>query len=436
MPDSIKQRDAALIRDFTPLALADYEYLRYSNERGIMDAFIAGDLEEPGLVYKDIELVHLDEHLEDLAALETVVKAYGDEVVRRAYLPKLKETRTKYELLHAALEGNDKGVHDASVQMYGTPREDVFHYSQRMFAERMKVVDDVFGIDATVRHALDTLAPCVAGIPNMTYPFESITLPPIKKYSDEVSLPALQIRAQCEAAFASYDIEQWQAVVDAPGERITFNANQELRMVFIPSDEDIALRKYPLTRERVAAIIAHEVGTHVVRRERGAASPLALLGIGLAGYLRGEEGIATYAEQILDGARHFAGPLGYLATGWAVGLDGTPRSFRALYEVLVAYFIVSIVEHTMSYGGDVDINTVKEKAKRKAWARCVRTFRGTSGSTPGACFTKDIVYREGNIAIWELVTKDPSVVNTFSLGKFDPANGEHVGLLRDLGMVG
>lgn len=435
MHSTIQQRDAVLIRDFLPLALADYEYLRYSNERGIKDAFIEGDLDEPGLVYKDIELVHIDEHFEDVALLESVIIAYPDAVVRRAYLPKLEETRAKYTLLQSALVGDDRAVYDASVRMYGMPREDIFHYSQRMCAERMRAVEGVYGADSIVREALATLTPCVSGIPEKVYPFESIILPTVKKYATSVSLSANQIRTLYEKAFLKYGIADWQAVIDSPGERVTFNTNQELRTVFIPSDDDLALRKYPLTRERVSAIIAHEVGTHVVRRERGAVSPLALLGVGLAGYLRGEEGIATYAEQVRDGTRHFAGGLGYLAVGWAVGLDGTPRSFRALYEVLTAYFIVSGVEHLLVYGGEVSIETIEKKAQRQAWARCVRTFRGTSGSTPGACFTKDIVYREGNIAIWELVTRDPASVERFSLGKYDPANEEHVSILRELGLL-
>lgn len=432
MLDTTRQRDSALIRDFLPLALADYEFLRYSNERGIMQAFVAGDIDEPELVYKDIELVHIDEHLEDIDALQAVVQAYSDEVVRRAYLPKLEETRAKYELLRAALEGNDRAVIDASVRMYGNPRDDIFHYSQGQLREYMDRVEEVYGTHPVVRSALDTLRPCVASTVLAHYSFDLITFPEVRTYDNQPPLTAEQIRTLCEDAFVREGIDTWQVLIDAPGERMTFNTNQDMRTVFIPSDGDLLHRKHLLTKERVAAIVAHEIGTHVVRRERGADSPLALLGVGLAGYLKGEEGIATYAEQVRDGTRHFAGGLGYLAVGWAVGLDGTPRTFRGLYEVLVPYCIITAVEHAMTYQRDIALEAIEQRAKRQAWARCVRTFRGTSGSTPGACFTKDIVYREGNIAIWELVAKNPSVVDTFSLGKFDPANPDHTQLLKDL----
>ena len=48
-------------------------------------------------------------------------------------------------------------------------------------------------------------------------------------------------------------------------------------------------------------LIVHEIGTHVVRRENGKRSKLRLLGIGLDNYERGEEGIATMREQVLNG---------------------------------------------------------------------------------------------------------------------------------------
>jgi hypothetical protein len=436
MAEGTKQRDAPLLEDFLPLAVSDYEFLRYTNERGVRDAFLAGAVEEPALWYGDIALAYAEDRIEDVRALTEVVRAYGDAVVRRAYLPKLEETQMKYELLRAAEQGEDTVAHEASVRMYGAPREDIFHYSQRELQGYMERVASARGGDVVVRRALETLAPAVSGIPEHKYSFEEAVFPAVNTYEDKVPLTATEVRDLCVQALDSFSITDWQVLIDAPGERITFNTNQDLRTVFIPSDEDLLLRKHPLVRERVESIIAHEIGTHVLRRERGFAAPLGLLGIGLAGYLRGEEGIATYAEQVRDGTRHFSGGFGYLAVGWAMGLDGTPRTFRALYEVLEAYCLMRAIEHALTYTRPIDVHLFLERARHQAWARCVRTFRGTTGSTPGACFTKDIVYREGNIAIWELIHTQPTVVNTFSLGKFDPANIEHVDILKDLGMLG
>ena len=429
----MQQRDAGLIEDLTELTAQDYEFMRYSNDRSVKDAFIAGDIDEPMLRYGDISPEWVDEQLAHVAAFEEVVTAHGDSVVRRAYLPKLTEFRERYLLLRAAQQGDDMAVSAASVRIYGAPQQEYFHYALRGLKERLERVAEALGEHEEIRAALDTLAPLVGGEPEV-YPWDSIILPEPRVYADAPPLSAAEIQAAFEEAFERYQTPEWRAVIDAPGERMTFNTNHNLHTVFIPNDEDLVSRKYPLTRERVQALIAHEVGTHVVRRVRGEESPLALLGVGLAGYLRGEEGVATYSEQVLDGTRHFAGGFGYLALGWAHGLDGTPRTFRGLYEVLRPHMLVSSAEHALAYDEPVDIQRFAHAAQRRAWARCVRLFRGTSGSTAGACFTKDVVYLEGNIAIWQLVTEDPTWPERFSLGKYDPANDEHVALLRDLNM--
>ena len=299
----------------------------------------------------------------------------------------------------------------------------------------MDCADEYFGTHPDVREALTVLRPGVRQGAAAMCSYESIPLPTVKHYPASEPLSAAAVQEQCERALASAGVEGWCVVVDTPGSRVSFNTNHALKTIFVPSDTDLRLRTFPLTRERVDAIIAHEIGTHVVRRVRGEASPLALLGVGLAGYLRGEEGVATYAEQVRDGTRHFAGGLGYLAIGWARGLDGTPRTFRGLHTMLVAYFLVAALEHAIHYGEAVDVERCREHAEHRAWARCVRTFRGTSGTTPGACFTKDIVYREGNMAIWELATRDPAWVSHFFLGKYDPTKEEHVALLSELGMI-
>lgn len=427
-------RDAGLIEDLTELTAQDYEFMRYSNDRSVKEAFIAGDIEEPNLRYGDIDPEWVEERLAHVATFKEVVEVHDDDVVRRAYLPKLREFRERYELLQCAQQADDAGVSDASVRLYGAPQAEYFSYALRGLKERLARVAEAFADDKQVRAALDTLLPLV-GQESRVYPWDSIVLPEPRAYVDAPPMSASETQVAFEAAFQRFDTPKWHAVVDAPGERMTFNTNHSLRTVFIPNDEDIASRKYPLTQERVQALIAHEVGTHVVRRVRGEESPLALLGVGLAGYLRGEEGIATYHEQILDGTRHFAGSFGYLALGWAHGLDGAPRSFRGLYEVLRPYMLVSSIEHALAYDEPVDVERFAHAAQRRAWARCVRIFRGTTGSTPGACFTKDVVYLEGNIAIWQLVAKDSSWPERFSLGKYDPANDEHVALLRDLALL-
>jgi hypothetical protein len=428
------QRDSALFSDFLPFALQDYESLKYSNDKSVKDAFLRGDIDEPDLRYGEAELVHANERIEDLNDFESVILTFDDDVLRRAYLPKITEVRTKLHMLDAAAEGDDARVRQESVALYGEPQKEYFNYALRELGARISVVEQSYGDDVRVEKALQTLKPLVQPVMEH-YPWDDIALPGIKEYKDGTNLAAPEIQVAFTEAFASHGIEGWQAVIDAPGERISFNTNLELRTVFIPSDEDLRLRKYPLTQERIEAIIAHEVGTHVVRRENGIQSPLRLLSVGLDHYLRAEEGIAVYMEQLVGGSRHFNGGAGYLSVGWAFGVDGTPRTFRGLFDVLVAYMFVAGLEHALIYKEPINIEALEARVVRNAWARCVRTYRGTSGRTPGCCFTKDIVYLEGNVAIWRLVTEKPEWKDKLTLGKYDPTNPEHVAILRELGML-
>jgi hypothetical protein len=428
----MRQIDSGLIDEFRSMRVQDYEVLRYTNDPVLKDAFLAGDVREPNLQYGDIPLYALD--IDRLLDFEAIVRTFDNELVRRAYLPKIELLQQTYRLLDAAARGDDETVFEASRAKYGLPRDDLFHFCLRDLNTRLDLVQASFGDDPRVARALEVLRPTTVLVANTTYPWDEFPFPEVPEQTGAVCT-AQEIKMLCEEAFTTYGIVGWQAVVEAPGERMTFNTNQALRTVFIPSDTDLSLRKYPMTRMYVDALIAHEIGTHVVRRENGDASPLGLLGIGLANYLRGEEGVATYAEHKVEGTRHFAGMFGYLSVAWAVGLDGTPRTFRGLFEVLVPYMVVSGLEHALAYGLPVDLDVLEARSARKAWARALRIFRGTTGTTPGCCFTKDIVYLEGNIAIWQLVHKDPGSAATFHLGKYDPTNAEHVAILRDLGML-
>src|SRR5690606_33607596 len=108
-----------------------------------------------------------------------------------------------------------------------------------------------------------------------------------------------------------------------------------------------------------------EVGVHVKRAHEGAKQPLMLLTSGLAGYLRGEEGVAGYAQQQVEGATEFYGFDRYLAASLAVGMDGVPRDFRSVYALMRDYYV-------LMHDTERDAERVAERA---AWDVCVRIFR-------------------------------------------------------------
>jgi hypothetical protein len=118
-----------------------------------------------------------------------------------------------------------------------------------------------------------------------------------------------------------------------------------------------------------------------------------------------------------------------LSISLALGLDGRPRDFRGVYEIMEKlHYFENIVEGKAP-------DEALTKAQTKAWAGTLRTFRGTDCSTPGVCFTKDIIYREGNISVWDIVKAKPEEMLRFSIGKYDPANSRHIAVLEQLGIT-
>jgi hypothetical protein len=131
-------------------------------------------------------------------------------------------------------------------------------------------------------------------------------------------------------------------------------------------------------------------------------------------------------QQQVEGAEEFYGFDRYLAACLAVGMDGAERDFRSVYTLMLDYY-------TMRSGGEQA--RASTNLARTAWDVCVRIFRGTTGQTVGTIFTKDIVYLEGNIGIWELLTEKPHVFPLLFIGKYDPLNQRHVKSLQTLGIM-
>ena len=151
--------------------------------------------------------------------------------------------------------------------------------------------------------------------------------------------------------------------------------------------------------DRVAPLLHHEVGTHVVTYQNGARQPLSLLTIGLPGYDETQEGLAVLAEYL---------------TG---GLD--PRRLRVLAarvvaadQMLVGAGFVEIFE---SLRADYRIPT------RTAWSIAIRVVVG-GGSV------KDAIYLRGITRLLEFLAEGSSLDVLF-VGKFAL---DHVPLIQDL----
>ena len=74
-------------------------------------------------------------------------------------------------------------------------------------------------------------------------------------------------------------------------------------------------------------------------------------------------------------------------------------------------------------------------ATDQAWNRSMRVYRGSTGTTPGAVYTRDIIYLEGNKQMWRLLDTDAVIHPDWLAGKYDPTNSTHVESLKELGIL-
>lgn len=154
-----------------------------------------------------------------------------------------------------------------------------------------------------------------------------------------------------------------------------------------------------IPRNRAAALLQHEVGTHVLTYCNGKAQPLKLLYCGLAGYDEFQEGTAVLAEYLVGGL--------------------TPARLRLLAMRVVAVDIMlqgaSFVE---AFSQLVDRYGF---SKRGAFTITMRVFRGGG-------LVKDAVYLRGLQSVLEYL-RDGGDISLLYVGKLA---ARHVSIIREL----
>ncbi|MFZ1626557.1 MAG: tyrosine/phenylalanine carboxypeptidase domain-containing protein [Candidatus Moraniibacteriota bacterium] len=399
------------------------------------EAFLSGEKENPDLDYPRLEegtLLAKDGELLDLK--KKVLSNEKNEVVKNVYRWRLNEKIAENRLLLAAATGDMRRFRRYSEFIYGKPSREIFEYTLRQVREELGGIAAQNGnpfIQEETARLLNDL-PDISHGSVMSGPDES-KLSAVKNQTERdlgsildipdspEKLTGEEIRASFESALQSLSADGWIAVIDP--KRTGISVNQERRAVQVPPD-----RKMPTAE--LKGLIAHEIGTHTARRLNGERTRLRLLGLGLDRHEGGEEGIATLREQALSGeVDDYSGFDGHFAISLASGLDGHPRDFRETYDILFRYYLIK------NLARGTDAPEAQKKAANTAWGRAVRTFRGTDSKTPGACFTKDIIYREGNIAVWETLHRKEPEMQRWNIGKYDPSNPRHLWVLDELGIT-
>lgn len=415
-----------------------YEYLNgaVANRSEQKNLFLAGDIQNPILDYPDLDLEKLGQTEASLLyQKQSLLANEHNAVIKQTYRWRLNEKIAEIRLLKAAANGNMHHFQRYSEFIYGKPTPDIFAYTVNSI--RSKVQEATTSDDITISECAESLLnllpnlpePKIAKLPDETtisVAHEQTT----NELGDLINLPdatekldAIQIQEAFSSALQKLGGTDWQITIDEQTSRTGISVNQEEMQVKIPQSR-------AAVKDKVASLILHEIGTHVARRINGERSRLKLLGLGLDRYESGEEGMATMREQALNQkVNDFSGLDGHLAIGLALGLDGQPRDFRQVYEILEKY---NLLQNLL---GGKDFSEAQEKAQNSAWNRCVRTFRGTDCKTPGVCFTKDVIYREGNIGVWKVIKSNPDEMIRFNVGKYDPSNPRHLWILEQLGIT-
>lgn len=199
----------------------------------------------------------------------------------------------------------------------------------------------------------------------------------------------------CRRVLAEFEFykKQWPA----------FDAKVQIRddisSLTVSENTLLVPRTTVLSKRRTDALLAHEVGTHLLTYNNGRSQPLGLMKTGLAGYDQLQEGLAVVSE--------------YLAGGL------TPERLRLLAARVIA------VRHLVRGADFVEVFRELHKTlalpKRHAFFVTLRVFRAGG-------FTKDAIYLRGVLDVLEHLRQEQPFEMLLT-GKFSIA---HAPLIHEL----
>ncbi|GGD12348.1 flavohemoglobin expression-modulating QEGLA motif protein [Nocardioides daphniae] len=173
----------------------------------------------------------------------------------------------------------------------------------------------------------------------------------------------------------------------APGIEMHAEIRPDVNGVMVSGDTLLIGPESTIQRNRAAALLHHEVGTHLVTHVNGLAQPVKVLGTGLAGYDETQEGLAV---------------LGEVACG---GL--TPFRLRQLADrVLTVHRMVDGASFAQAYAALVEAGV----PEGSAFTTVMRVYR--AGGT-----TKDAIYLRGVVDLLAHLADDGDL-DLLWLGKF------------------
>ncbi|MBP7928303.1 DUF1704 domain-containing protein [Patescibacteria group bacterium] len=185
-------------------------------------------------------------------------------------------------------------------------------------------------------------------------------------------------------------------------------ASDRVNDISISLDGTIHLREgATFTENRLKAVIAHEIETHIYRAENSKLQKYKIFEIGTAGYIATEEGLAVYNQRTLDvplGEKEIWAPLRSIGAYLAQEM-----SFVDLFHYLKS-----------NYGLEDE----------SAWRTCVKVKRGLADTSKKIAFTRDTIYFRGLQMVEEFLADNTAEkLKNLYIGKIGIEDINHIGAL-------
>lgn len=405
--------------------------------------FLRGEIRNPHLETPFIDPEKLQIKEEELLQLKSdILNTEENELVREVYRWKINERVASIRMLRAAHEGKMRTFKRYAEFIYGRPSAEIFAYTVDSVRSRAEACRE--GSSQELSDAAGSLLDAIplTGEPFNDHGVEHSTFLLAKHNVDDELGDILRIES-FEGKLSGRDLLRvFQDALDILGMseerggtwRVVLDEETDARVISV-DQMNVEVRvpvSAKLSHTELISWLAHEIGTHVLRRRNGERTKLKLLGIGLDRYEGGEEGVATMRGQVASSKSldDFAGLRYHLVASLALGLDGRPRDFRDTFEIMEKYHVFNY----LSKGKELE--KAERMARNLAYSDCVRLYRGTDCEA-GVILPKDIAYREANIGVYELIGTDEGQAEMmrFSIGKYDPMNPRHIWILDQLGVT-
>ena len=360
------------------------------------------------------------------ALLSDIKTTEKNPLVRDEYIAYIDDALLNMELVEAAARRDDTAYEALNMRLYGRPDENMHRAVVAWIRNDTEVsIADDTGLLRELGEKVLLQLPNTAGDTRIIIPSDDTFRKVRKLHFDndgvytqlfgENGLPSAEVIKQeegdliCRQALDRIGAGNYE-IADAPN--VTWAVSRLPRRLYRP-------RGYQLTRNDFIGLVGHEIGSHILESINGARQPLRLLEMGLAGYLKGNEGRGLLREQVVYESitEALAQPaweyciMKHLAISLVLGYGDERYDFVRLYDLLYGLYRFWRERRYPSH----PIN--EEYSREHAWFLTVRILKGTDGK--GGCYQKDIVYLEGIAGLWRLAAISPDIIVLGDQGKFN-----------------